>query len=578
MNIRAFLEHRISAALHAAGAPMHTPALVQPSARLEFGDFQANGVMGAAKALKTNPRQLAEQVIAQLDLEGVAHKVEIAGPGFINISLDNDWLARALESASANHALNRRRPAGQPDTVVVDYSSPNLAKEMHVGHLRSTIIGDAVVRVLEYLGHYVIRQNHVGDWGTQFGMLLAHMKLDGATDQAHLHTRLADLEQFYREAKQRYDSDPAFAATAREYVVKLQGGDAECRRLWQAFINESLAHCEEVYSRLGVTLTHAHIKPESAYNDDLPQLVDELQSRGLAQESDGALCVFLPEFKGKDGAVIPVIVRKSDGGFLYATSDLAAIRYRVRELQATRVLYFVDARQHLHLTQVFAAARHAGWVEPETSLEHLPFGTMMGEDGKPFKTRSGGTVKLIELLDEAEQRAYKLVSERNTEFSEEQRRTIARAVGIGAVKYADLAKNRTSDYIFNWDTMLAMEGNTAPYLQYAYVRIRSLFRRAELPDAAGAALQLSEPAERRLALKLNEFDDVLAVVANDCTPNLLCNHLFELAGLFMTFYEACPVLKAEDAVKASRLRLCQITADTIKLGLNLLGIEVLEQM
>lgn len=575
MNIRQQLEERISLALAAAGAP--GPALIHYAARPEFGDYQANGVMAAAKAARTNPRQLAQTVLQHLDLSDLAESVEIAGPGFINIRLRSGWLAQQLSAALDDAHLGITR-AAQPQTVVVDYSGPNLAKEMHVGHLRSTIIGDAVVRVLEFLGHTVIRQNHVGDWGTQFGMLIAYMVRQRSSASADLSTQLADLEAFYRDAKRLYDEDPDFAATARDYVVRLQSGDSDCRALWQTFIDESLRHCEEVYQRLGVTLTRDHVKPESAYNDDLPRLVEELRAKGLLTESEGAQCVFLPEFTGKDDKPLPIIVQKSDGGYLYATTDLAAIRYRVGTLHADRVLYFVDARQALHLRQVFALSRAAGWAPETVSLEHLPFGTMMGEDGKPFKTRSGGTVKLIELLDEAEQRAFQLVSEKNPDLPEAQRREIAHAVGIGAVKYADLSKNRTSDYVFNWDTMLALDGNTAPYLQYAYTRIRSIFRRGELEAGGLGMIAIQEPAERVLALKLAQFEETLATVAADCVPHALCGYLYDLAGAFMSFYEACPVLKADPAVRASRLALCGLTAQTMQTGLDLLGIQVLEQM
>jgi arginyl-tRNA synthetase len=462
---------------------------------------------------------------------------------------------------------------------VVDYSGPNLAKEMHVGHLRSSIIGDAVVRVLEFLGDKVIRQNHVGDGGTQFGMLIAYMVRLKESGSADLSTQLSDLEVFYQDAKRLYDSDPAFAAAARDYVVQLQSGDPDCLALWQTFIDESMRHCDEVYQRLGVTLTRADVKPESAYNDDLPVLVDELQTKGLLTDSDGARCVFLPEFTGKDDQPLPVIVQKSDGGYLYATTDLAAIRYRVGSLGADRILYFVDARQNLHLRQVFAVARAAGWADDAVSLEHLPFGTMMGADGKPFKTRTGGTVKLIDLLNEAEQRAFHLVSEKNPDLPESQRHDIASAVGIGAVKYADLSKNRTSDYIFNWDTMLSFDGNTAPYMQYAYTRIRSIFRRGELEGGAGQGrIVLQEPAERLLALKLVQFEDVLLTVAAECVPHVLCGYLYDLAGAFMSFYEACPVLKAEGETRSSRLALCGLTASTMAAGLDLLGIRVVEQM
>jgi arginyl-tRNA synthetase len=572
------IDARVKAALVAVGCP-DAPAVVVPSGRPEFGDYQANGVMGAAKAKKMNPRQLAEQVVAVLDLKGIASKVEIAGPGFINISLAPEFLAQRVAAAlgRADFAV----PQLPADSVVVDYSSPNLAKEMHVGHLRSTIIGDALARVLRFLGQRVVAQNHVGDWGTQFGMLTAFLietEQTGAGDIA-----LNDLEDFYRRAKQRFDEDAAFADRARDYVVKLQGGDAQVNALWQRFLDVSLHHCEAVYEKLGVSLTRADVRGESAYNDDLPVVVKDLQAKGLAVESDGAQVVFLDEFKGKDGDPAAYIVRKQDGGYLYATTDLAAVRYRVGTLHAKRVLYVVDARQSLHFQQLFTLSRKAGYAPAETQLEHVGFGVMLGEDGKPFKTRSGGTVKLVELLDEAQERAFAVVSEKNPDLPEAERRQIARTVGIGAVKYADLSKNRNSDYVFSWDTMLSFEGNTAPYLQYAYTRIAGVFRKAiEEGDAAAAGgsapIILQDNAERLLALELSRFGDAVHTVARETMPHFLTSYLYNLATQFMRFYEACPVLKSEGEVRASRLTLCRLTADTMKTGLGLLGIDVLEAM
>ncbi len=575
MNIRQLLDDRITAALHTLGAPETVTAIVKPSARPEFGDYQANGVMAAAKQLKTNPRELATRLLAALDLSDMAEKLEVAGPGFINIHLKNGWLAHALTAEQADAAATEHK------TIVVDYSGPNLAKEMHVGHLRSTIIGDAVARVLAFQGHSVVRQNHVGDWGTQFGMLIAHMvsiaeQHGGVSGVA---PQLADLETFYRAAKQRFDNEPSFADAARDYVVKLQSGDAECQQLWQQFIDISLHHCEEVYARLGVSLTRADVKPESAYNADLPTIVSDLQAKDLLVEDNGAQCAFLDEFKNKDGSITPIIVQKTGGGYLYATTDLAALRYRSGTLNADRVLYFTDARQSLHFQQVFTLACKAGFVRPEVALEHMPFGNMLGEDGKPFKTRTGGTVKLVEVLAEAEERAFALVSAKNPELSEAERHAIAHTVGIGAVKYADLSKNRNSDYIFNWDAMLSFEGNTAPYLQYAYARIKSIFRRVETYDAQ-ATLTLQAAAERTLAMKLLQFTEATDSVAKEGLPNHLCTYLYELAGNFMSFYEACPILKdgvAQD-VRNSRLRLADLTAQTLQTGLSLLGIGVMERM
>lgn len=573
MNIRALLDARLTAALHALGAPATVTALVKPASRPEFGDYQANGIMAAAKQLRTNPRELAARVLDAVAWDGMVEKAEIAGPGFINLHLHNAWLAQTL-ATYPNHAS-----VAQPQTIVVDYSGPNLAKEMHVGHLRSTIIGDAMARLLAFQGHRVIRQNHVGDWGTQFGMLIAHMvELQAAGGE--LAPQLADLEAFYRAAKQRFDSDPAFADVARAYVVKLQAGDAQCLRLWQQFIAISLRHCEEVYERLGVSLTRADVKPESAYNAELPGVIAELQAQGLLVEDQGAQCAFLEEFKNKDGSITPIIVQKSDGGYLYATTDLAAVRYRSRVLQADRVLYFTDARQSLHFQQVFTLARQAGFVHEGMSLEHMPFGAMLGEDGKPFKTRSGGTVKLLDVLEEAEERALALVTAKNPELPPAERQQIARVVGIGAVKYADLSKNRNSDYIFNWDAMLSFEGNTAPYLQYAYARIQSIFRKNDAWSGEGAKITLHEPAERALAMKLLQFSETVDTVAQEGLPNYLCSYLYELAGHFMAFYEACPILKDSVAaeVRDSRLQLAHLTARTLQTGLGLLGIGVLERM
>lgn len=570
MNIRQLLDQRLSAALQAAGAPVASSAIIKPSARLEFGDYQANGVMAVAKQLKMNPRDLAAKVLEQVDLSDLAEKVEIAGPGFINIHLKADWLAAALPT-------NTQLDPIKPQTIVVDYSSPNLAKEMHVGHLRSTIIGDAVVRVLEFQGHRVIRQNHVGDWGTQFGMLLAHMA-DLQAQGGELSMQLADLETFYRQSKQRFDADPAFAERSRDYVVKLQSGDPECLALWQQFINISLNHCEAVYQELGVSLTRQDVMAESAYNDDLAKVVSDLQAAGLLTESDGAQCAFMDEFKNKEGSITPLIIQKTGGGYLYATTDLAAIRYRHRVLHADRVLYFVDIRQALHFQQVYTLARKAGFAPAAMSLEHMAFGTMLGADGKPFKTRTGGTVKLADLLLEAKERAYQLVSAKNPELSEAERRDIAHIVGIGAVKYSDLSKNRSSDYVFSWELMLSFEGNTAPYLQYAYARIQSIFRKAGVIEPA--TIQLIEASERALGLKLLQFNEIVDSVGRDGQPHHLGNYLYELAGHFMAFYEACPILRDDvpTDIRASRLQLAQLSADTLKTGLSLLGIGVLERM
>jgi len=587
MNLRRELETRLQAALAAATGEQH-PALVGPASRPQFGDYQANGVMAAAKKIRTNPRRLAEKVLQHVKLDDLAEKLEVAGPGFINITLKDEWLSTQIAEQIGDERLGVER-ALPARTVVVDYSSPNLAKEMHVGHLRSTIIGDALVRVLEFLGHKTIRQNHVGDWGTQFGMLTAYAErqgfvssLDGdASGQAvgDESFQIADMEQFYVRAKQLFDTEAEFADQARRYVVKLQGGDHRVIALWNFVRQQSLRHAQQVYEKLGVLLNAADVRGESAYNDELPCIIAELDRAGLLTESQGAKCVFLDEFKDKDGRPLPVIVQKSDGGYLYATTDLAAIRYRVTRLGADRILYVTDARQSLHFRQVFAVARKAGFAGENVSLEHVAFGMMLGPDGRPFRTREGGTVKLMDLLDEAVQRAAELIEQKNPDLPDKQR--VARAVGIGALKYADLSQNRTSDYVFSWDKMLALEGNTAPYMQYAYARVRSIFRKgrqeAQIPDRS-ARIAIMHPAERALAVKLLGFPETLEAVAAECLPHLLCNYLYELAGAFMGFYENCPVLQSDEPVRSGRLALCDLTARTIERGLGLLGIETVEQM
>ena len=579
MNISDILSEKVKLAMTAAGLPEGTNPAISLSNRANFGDYQANGVMGAAKKLKTNPRELATKVVDALDLSGIAEKVELAGPGFINIHLDQQWLATQLNRVSNDKNLGVSQSA-TPQNVVVDYSAPNLAKEMHVGHLRSTIIGDAVVRALEFRGEHVIRQNHMGDWGTQFGMLLAHLSDKLASNEV-AETALADLENFYREAKVRFDDEEGFADRARDYVVKLQSGEAQCAVLWQQFIDISIAHSEDIYQKLNVTLTRDDIMGESAYNDDLSNVIDELMAQKIAVEDQGAKVVFINEMANKDGDPSVFIVQKSGGGYLYATTDLSACRYRSNELKADRIIIFTDARQALHFKQVEIVARKAGLLPEHVGYDHCPFGMMMGDDGKPFKTRTGGTIKLAELLDEAVVRAKAVIAEKNPDYSEEKLTELANKVGIGAVKFADLSKNRTSDYIFNWKTMLSFEGATAPYLQYAYSRIQSIFTKADFTGVSNAnSIVIVEPQEKALALKLLQLENVIDSVISECTPNLLCNYLYELASLYMSFYEACPILKDDitDEVKQSRLALCQVIANTLKQGLDILGIDVMERM
>ena len=637
MNLYQTVEREAQAAFAAAGIA-DSPVVLQPTKNAEHGDFQINGVMGAAKKAKQNPRELAQKVAEVLADNAVIESAEVAGPGFINLRLRPEFLAQNIQTA-LNDARFGVAKTDKPQTVVIDYSSPNLAKEMHVGHLRSSIIGDSISRVLEFMGNTVIRQNHVGDWGTQFGMLVAYL-VEQQKDNAAFE--LADLEQFYRAAKVRFDEDPAFADTAREYVVKLQGGDETVLALWKQFVDISLSHAQAVYDTLGLKLRPEDVAGESTYNNDLQPVVDDLAQKGLAVEDDGAKVVFLDEFKNKEGEPAAFIVQKQGGGFLYASTDLACLRYRVGTLHADRLLYVVDHRQALHFEQLFTTSRKAGYLPENAKAEFIGFGTMMGKDGKPFKTRSGDTVKLVDLLDEAINRAEQVVKEKNPKWqltteledglkkissltnsdnlknklkynlenkkleitlendvvyhlpidkidkivrgAEEYTDTalsdaekIARVVGIGAVKYADLSKNRTSDYVFDWDAMLSFEGNTAPYLQYAYTRVQSVFRKAGEWDATAPTV-LTEPLEKQLAAELLKFEDVLQSVADTAYPHYLAAYLYQTATLFSRFYEACPILKSEGATRNSRLQLAKLTGDTLKQGLELLGIDVLNVM
>ena len=632
MNLHQTVEREAAAAFSAAGIA-DSPVVLQPTKNAEHGDFQINGVMGAAKKAKQNPRELAQKVAEALAGNAVIESAEVAGPGFINLRLRPEFLAQNIQTALKDARFGVAK-TDKPKTVVIDYSSPNLAKEMHVGHLRSSIIGDSISRVLEFMGNTVIRQNHVGDWGTQFGMLVAYL-VEQQKDNAAFE--LADLEQFYRAAKVRFDEAPAFADTAREYVVKLQGGDETVLALWKQFVDISLSHAQAVYDTLGLKLRPEDVAGESKYNDDLQPVVDDLVQKGLAVEDDGAKVVFLNEFKNKEGEPAAFIVQKQGGGFLYASTDLACLRYRIGRLKADRLLYVVDHRQALHFEQLFTTSRKAGYLPENVKAEFIGFGTMMGKDGKPFKTRSGDTVKLVDLLDEAIKKAAIVIKEKshlaqllekiqnafhvdvqlgdlkiklNTDeliitlndnysaaiplskqFTIKDANNVAeykdvafdnifensKKIGIGAVKYADLSKNRTSDYVFDWDAMLSFEGNTAPYLQYAYTRVQSVFRKAGEWDA-NAPTVLTEPLEKQLAAELLKFEDVLQSVADTAYPHYLAAYLYQIATLFSRFYEACPILKAEGATRNSRLQLAKLTGDTLKQGLDLLGIDVLDVM
>ena len=553
-----------------------TDAVLRPSGRPDFGYFQANFAMGLAKTLGKNPREVAQLVLDAVDLQGVADHAEVAGPGFINITLSTDFVSRC-----ATEQLNDDRH-GVPATsksqrIVIDYSQPNIAKEMHVGHVRSTVIGDSLARLFEFLGHNVIRQNHLGDWGTPYGMIIEQFLDDGAQAMAGSIDAVTAL---YRRASARYKTDEEFAARASKRVVSLQAHEPETIELWNTLYALSLVHIEEMYQRLGVTLTREHIAGESSYDDDLPVLIEELRSLGLAVEQAGALCVFVPGMTNREGEPLPVIVQKSDGGYLYATTDLATVRHRVRALKADRALYVVDSRQSDHFVGVFAVARLAHWIPDNVEFRHVAFGTMLGPGRTPLKTRSGEVFSLEALLDEAEDRALAVVQEKSPDLDAEEQRRRAHIVGIGAIKFADLVNQRTTDYVFDWDRMLALQGKTAPYLQYAHARIRSLLRTANEQgiNVDAVAINITERQEHDLALALLRFPRAISEVEATLEPHHLCMYLFELAQSFTAFYEACPVFKAPDDVRDSRLRLAESTSRVLKQGLVLLGIDAPEQL
>jgi arginyl-tRNA synthetase len=573
-DIQQTLEALLSEAVVAAFGPEHADAdpILRQAGTPKFGDYQANLAMGLARKLGRKPRDVAEAIKGNLRTDGVIDSAEVAGPGFINLTLSAGLLNGQLAALAASDRLGVA-VANPPATVVVDYASPNLAEEMHIGHLRSTIIGDAIARVLDFQGQAVIRQNHLGDWGTQFGMLLEHLIDTGWEKSADHH--IGDLNALYQEAKKRDDDDPGFAERARRRVVALQGGDEQSLALWRMLISESVRHMNDIFARLNVGLTDAALKGESFYNDRLAPVTEALEASGVARQSEGALCVF-----GDSEDDAPLIVRKSDGGFGYAATDLSALRHRIEDLGAARLVYVVDSRQRDHFNKFFAAATRAGWVG-DAQLDYVPFGTIMGNDRKPFKTREGGTVRLADVLDEAVERAGKVIVDKAPDLPAEERAEIARVVGVGAVKYFDLSNDRIKDYVFDWDRMLALEGNTAPYLVNAYVRIRSIFRKGGIDPAsiAGAMIRLEDPAERALALQLLQLPRIVDAVAESLEPHRLCTYLYDLASGFHKFYEHCPVLTADtDARRMSRLALCDLVARTLKLGLGLLGIETVERM
>ncbi|MGH9016550.1 MAG: arginine--tRNA ligase [Acidimicrobiales bacterium] len=574
VDVRSILDARLRSAFDAV-EPGADPVL-RPS---EHADFQANGALALAKRLGRPPRELAEEIAAAAGLGDVCASVEVSGPGFINLTLSASFVASQIATLATDPRLGVAETSS-PETVVVDYSSPNVAKEMHVGHLRGTVIGDTLCRLLTFVGHEVRRENHIGDWGTPFGMLIEHL-VDLGEESAVRALSMGELDDFYRQARASFDADESFRDRSRRRVVLLQSGDSEeTLRLWRILVAESVGYFDEVYAKLGVLLTDDDIVGESFYDPLLADVVDDLEAAGLLVESDGARCVFPPGFTNRNGDPLPLIVQKSDGGYGYATTDLAAIRDRVTRVGATQILYVVGAPQAQHFEMCFVAARMVGWLTDAVRTEHVSFGSVLDADRKMFRTRAGSSIRLVDLLDEAVDRAAKAVAERNPEIDPEARTKVATMVGIGAIKYADLSTERTRDYIFDWERMLAFEGNTAPYLQYAHARIRSIFRRGgvEIPDR-GAAPTVAEPQERALALALLGFADAVASTLASRSPSRLCTYLFDLAATFTAFYEHCPVLKAPtDDMRLSRLGLSDLTARVLAQGLELLGISAPDQM
>jgi len=552
---------------------------VDPVIRLsEHADAQANGALALAKELGRNPREVAQAVLEACgSLENICSSVEVAGPGFLNLVLANGFLADELSKVAADARLGVGAVAAR--TVIIDYSAPNVAKEMHVGHLRTTVIGDALVRLMEHVGHRVTRENHIGDWGTPFGMLIEHL-LDLGETKAADHLSLGDLDGFYKQARAKFDADDTFKDRARARVVSLQSGDAETRRLWKLLVDLSTKHFNVVYSSIGILLTDDDLMGESAYNDLLPQVITRLDALGLLRQSDGADVVFPPGYTNRDGDPLPLIVQKGQGGFNYATSDLACVIDRVERIGADLLLYVVGAPQTQHLSMVFDVARMAGWLKDPVEAVHVSFGSVLGPDRKMLKSRSGDPLKFIDLVTEAVARADEAVAAKNPDLPADERARVARMVGIGAVKYADLSTDRVRDYVFDWERMLSFDGNTAPYLQYAHARICSIFRRAGIDRStiASVAISIVEPQERELALRILGFESAVFDTIERYSPHRLCTYLYELATAFTAFYEHCPVLKADDVTRASRLALCDLTARVMNRGLGLLGIDTPEQM
>ncbi|WWO96499.1 MAG: arginine--tRNA ligase [Candidatus Dasytiphilus stammeri] len=577
MNLQRFIADKIRTALISSGIPKEHKIQVMPATKSHFGDYQVN-VISLAKSLHKLPEEIANQIVSNLKMTFFAKKIEISQMGYINIYLNIAWIAHLLDKMLSSSRLGIL-PVQKPQTVVIDYSGPNVAKEMHVGHLRSTIIGDATVRTLSFLGHNVIRANHIGDWGLQFGMLIALLK--NKNHHYHDDLDLDSLEYFYCEAKHHYETDPVFAELARHYVVKLQQGNAECRAWWKKIVNITISENQNIYKRLNVSLTTRDVMGESIYNGMLPSIVNDLKSKGLAVNSNGATVVFLPEFKNKNGNSMGVIIQKKDGGYLYTTTDIACIKFRYEHLHADRIIYYIDSRQNQHLMQVWSIVRKAGYVPSTVSLEHHMFGMMLTKDKKPFQTRKGKIIKLSSLLDEAISRALDLVQAKTSLLSSEEQLKIANIIGIGALKYADLSKNRLTNYVFDWDQMLSFEGNTAPYIQYAYTRALSLFRKAKIPEESltNISIHFFNKVEFLLGVRLLQFEETLNKVAGSGLPHLMCNYLYNLANLFSHFYEQCPIINLSDELmRKSRLKLVILLFRTLQQGLDTLGIATIDRM
>lgn len=568
MNIKHYILEQLNKSLKQFNENICSSVTV--STKAQFGHYQINTAMQLAKSLKKNPIEIAELIVSQLDLSLISQKIEIVKPGFINIFISSDFLKNEINKINQHHNFGILN--SEPKTIIVDYSSPNLAKEMHVGHLRSTIIGDAMANIFDFLGHNVIRQNHAGDWGTAFGMLIAHLE-DKINEGLDLNTlQLSDVEKLYKESKTRFDNDLSFANKSRLYVVKLQQGDTYCLKLWKKFIDFSINHSQQVYNKLNVSLNKNNFYPESSYNDMLPNIVEHLINNNIAFVDQGAIICKIPEQEET------LMIQKTDGGFLYSTTDLAACKYRSHTLNADSIFIFTDSRQNKHFYSVEYVARKAHFLKNNTIYKNVSFGMVLGEDGKPFRSRDGNNIKLMDLLDESIERSKSIIFNKNPDYDHDFIDSIAKKIGIGAVKFADLSKNRNSDYIFNWDNMLSFEGYTSPYLQYAYARIQSIFSKANIDENFN--IFISNEFEFNLCLKLNQFEETLHNVCNDNLPHLLCQYLYELSVTFMSFYENCPILKDDISYdnQQNRLKICQLVSKTLKQGLNLLGIETINKM